>query len=273
MLLKNNKLAQSGENALPINLTKINKIAVLGPQADKVELGDYSGPVEPELRITPLQGIRSYIANNNLSTEVITRSGGNTDRRTDFFSMTGFSTISDGKVKMDFDATKFDEAANGVIASYRFGQNVLQGIKDGDWTLYKNVDISNVDSIRLNTGVSGDGGILEVRVGSASGNILASQEIKPLQNRGNLRNSGRNQIIPVKILPSSHRITYTKRDQRNSTRGQTGAENPVCFRSIKAWERCFVRKIASALDTFSIPSRTGRSRPRQKYRLPEPAIR
>lgn len=199
VLLKNNKLAQSGENALPINLTKINKIAVLGPQADKVELGDYSGPVEPELRITPLQGIRSYIANNNLSTEVITRSGGNTDRRTDFFSMTGFSTISDGKVKMDFDATKFDEAANGVIASYRFGQNVLQGIKDGDWTLYKNVDISNVDSIRLNTGVSGDGGILEVRVGSASGNILASQEIKPLQNRGNLRNSGRNQIIPVKI--------------------------------------------------------------------------
>lgn len=200
VLLKNNKLVQSGENALPINLKNIKKIAVLGPQADKVELGDYSGPVEPALRISPLQGIRDYITYNNLSTEVITRSGGNTDRRTDFFTMTGFSTVTGGKVLTEFDATKFDQAANGIIASYKFGQTVLQGIKDGDWTLYKNVDITNVDSIRFNMVVSGDGGILEVRVGSASGNILASQEIKPLQNRGNLRNPGRNRIIPVKII-------------------------------------------------------------------------
>lgn len=193
VLLKNAELTQFGEKALPINLKKVNKIAVLGPQADKVELGDYSGPVEPELRISPLQGIRTYIADNNLSTEVITRSGGNTDRRTDFISLTDFSTVADGKVLKAFDAAKFDKAADGVIASYRFGQTVLQGIKDGDWIQYNNVDITNVDSIRFSIDVSGEGGTLEVRVGSASGNILASEEIKPVKN------SGRNRVAAMKI--------------------------------------------------------------------------
>ncbi|MHB9055099.1 MAG: glycoside hydrolase family 3 C-terminal domain-containing protein [Paludibacteraceae bacterium] len=199
VLLKNNKLTQSGENALPINLKNIKKIAVLGPQADKVELGDYSGPVEPGLSVSPLQGIQKYIISRNLNTEVITRSGANTDRKTDFITVANFSTISNGKILTNYDAAKFDQAADGVFASYRFGQTVIQGIKDGDWTMYRNIDITNVDSIRFNVSVSGEGGTLEVRVGSASGNILASQEIKPLQTRGNFRNSGRNRIIPVKI--------------------------------------------------------------------------
>ena len=199
VLLKNIRQAESGKKALPINLKQIRKIAVLGPQADKVELGDYSGPVEPELRISPLQGIRSYIADHNLSTEVITRSGGNTKSRTDFLQLTNFSTVSGGKVLMEYDAAKFDKAANGVLASYRFGQTVLQGIKDGDWTQYNNIDITGVDSIRFNMGVSTEGGILEVRVGSASGNILASEEIKPARPSGNFGNSRRNRIIPVKI--------------------------------------------------------------------------
>ncbi len=199
VLLKNTKPAQSSENALPINLNKVKKIALLGPQADKVELGDYSGPVEPELSISPLKGIQNYIRENNLNTELVTLSGGNTERKTDFLTVARFSTVLSGKVMMEYDATKFDQAANGVIASYRFGQTVLQGIKDGDWTMYKNVDITNVDSIRFNLAVSGEGGILEVRVGSASGNILASEVIKPLENRGDFRNYGRNRIIPLKI--------------------------------------------------------------------------
>ena len=45
------------------------------------------------------------------------------------------------------------------------------------------------------------------------------------------------------------------------------------FWKIKAWERCFARESASAPDTFSIPSRTGRSRPPPKYRPRESAIR
>ena len=82
--------------------------------------------------------------------------------------MISFSTVGkDGAVK-EYDATKFDASANGLITSARFGSASVRGIKDGDWTLYNNVDITNVDSIRFNMTVSGDGGLLEVRVGSSN---------------------------------------------------------------------------------------------------------
>lgn len=199
VLLKNNVVAQTGEKALPVNLKKIKKIAVLGPQADKVELGDYSGPVEPHLSITPLQGIQNYIKEKNLNTEVVSRSGGNTLKKTDFFTMMGFSTVTkDGKIQ-HHDATKFDASAKGLITSARFGQASIRGIKDGDWTSYKNIDITNLDSIRFNMSVSGNGGILEVRVGTPTGNILASEKIAGSQQSGGFAGFGRPRTVPVKI--------------------------------------------------------------------------
>ena len=89
----------------------------------------------------------------------------------------------------------------GLITSARFGSASVRGIKDGDWTSYNNVDITNVDSIRFNMTVSGDGGLLEVRVGSKTGNILASQKIAgtPQQGGGFGGFGGRSKIVPVKI--------------------------------------------------------------------------
>lgn len=201
VLLKNAIAVKTGKKGLPINLSRIKKIAILGPQADKVELGDYSGPVEPELSISPLKGIQNYIKENNLNTEVVSSSSGNTTRRTDFFTMTGFTTVNtDGKVQ-PYDATKYDDSAKGLIASARFGQAAVRGIKDGDWTAYNNIDVTNLDSIRFNMTVSGDGGLLEVRVGSETGNILASEKITGSQQGGGggFGGFGRSKTVPVKI--------------------------------------------------------------------------
>ncbi|MFA5328078.1 MAG: glycoside hydrolase family 3 C-terminal domain-containing protein [Prolixibacteraceae bacterium] len=201
VLLKNEVLAKTGKKALPVNLKSIKKIAVLGPQADKVELGDYSGQVEPELRISPLAGIQNYIKVNNLNTEVVSKASGNTDRKTDFITINGFSTVRGGAVLKEFDATKFDASAPGLIVSARFGRTSIQGVKDGDWTAYDNVDITNVDSMRFNLNVSGEGGLLEVRVGSVTGNVLASEKIKPAaqQAGGGFRGFGRSKTVSVKI--------------------------------------------------------------------------
>jgi len=201
VLLKNNVVLKTGKKGLPLNIAGIKKIAILGPQADKVELGDYSGEAEPKYKITPLAGIRNYIAQNKLNTEVVSKSGGNTSKRTDFFTMVGFSTVvKDGGIKQ-FDATKFDASSSGLITSARFGAASVRGIKDGDWTSYNNVDITNVDSIRFNMTVSADGGLLEVRVGSKTGNILASQKIAgtPQGGGGGGFGGGRSKNIPVKI--------------------------------------------------------------------------
>jgi beta-glucosidase len=198
VLFKNTVVAKTGRKALPLNAHGIKKIAVLGPQADKVELGDYSGEAEPAFKITPLAGIKNYIARNNLHTEIVSASGGNTARRTDFFTMIGFSTVGKGAMKQ-YDATKFDASANGLITSARFGSAAVRGIKDGDWTSYNNVDLSNVDTIRFTMTVSGDGGTLEVRVGSATGNILASEKIAGTPQSGGFPGFGRSRIVPVKI--------------------------------------------------------------------------
>ncbi|MFC2090342.1 glycoside hydrolase family 3 C-terminal domain-containing protein [Bacteroidota bacterium] len=199
VLLKNTEAASSGEKALPIDLKSIQKIAVLGPQSDRVELGDYSGQVEPDLSISPLKGIQQYITSHKLKTEIVAMAGGNTERKTDFFTMIAFSTVGDGKVIQEVDATKFDESANGLITSARFGQASVRGIKDGDWTLYRSVNITGVDSMRFTMTVSGEGGVLEVRAGSPTGNVLASKKIENNQQAGGLARFGRPRVVSLKI--------------------------------------------------------------------------
>jgi beta-glucosidase len=200
VLLKNEIASKTGKKALPLNITGIKKIAVLGPQADKVELGDYSGEVEPELRITPLAGIKTYLKNNGLDLEVVHSSGGNTGRRTDFFTLNSFTTISKNGTAKDYDATKFNASASGIITSARMGSSSLRGIKDGDWTAYDNIDLTNLDSIKFRISVAA-GGTLEARVGSATGNIIASQKIEAPQQQaaGGFRFGGRPTTISTKI--------------------------------------------------------------------------
>ncbi|HLP14645.1 MAG TPA: glycoside hydrolase family 3 N-terminal domain-containing protein, partial [Bacteroidota bacterium] len=93
VLLKNDVIQKTGKKALPLAAGAMKKLAILGPQADKVELGDYSGEVEASLKITPLAGIKNYLAQHHLQTEVVSKSGGNTSKRTDFFTMVNFSVI------------------------------------------------------------------------------------------------------------------------------------------------------------------------------------
>jgi beta-glucosidase len=199
VLLKNEVVAKTGKKSLPLDASGITRIAVLGPMAERVELGDYSGEVEPSLKITPLAGIREYIKQNVLATEVVYSSGANTESRNDFFTMIGFSTVAADGTVQEYDATQYDASANGLITSARFGSPSVRGIKDGDWTLYNNVDITNVDSIRFSMTVSGSGGLLEVRVGSPAGNVLASEKIENDQQQGGFRGFSRPRIVPVKI--------------------------------------------------------------------------
>jgi beta-glucosidase len=198
VLLKNTIVARTGKTALPLNANSIKKIAVLGPQADKIELGDYSGEVEPSLKITPLAGIQNYIKQNGLNTEVVYRSSGNTERKNDFYTLINFSTIEKNGTVKEYDATKFDAAAKGLITAARFGRPSVRGIKDGDWTAYNNIDITDLDSIKFNMNVIVNGGLIEVRVGSVTGNILATQKAEGNQP-GGFRAFGRIVTVPAKI--------------------------------------------------------------------------
>lgn len=195
VLLKNEKLA-SGVKALPLQANSIKKIAVLGTQANKVELGDYSGPIEDRYRSTPLQAIKDYVQNKNMNIEVLFAEAGNTARNSDFYALTGFTTKDNKGETKQYNAAKFDESASGLIATERYGNVSLRGIKDGDWTAYHNIDISNLDSIIFNINVSLSGGSIEVRVGSSTGNIIASQKV---ESKGQGGFMGNRVTIPAKV--------------------------------------------------------------------------
>lgn len=199
VLLKNDVVVKTGRRALPVDLKQVGKIALLGPQADKVELGDYSGPVEPELLISPLRGIREYIKAHGLNTEVVTRSGGNTERKSDFFTVSGFTTVTTAGEAARHDATRYDSSARGLIVSGGFGGPAVRGIKDGDWTAYNNIDVTHLDSIRFHMTVTGEGGVLEVRVDSPTGNLLASERIAGEQAGGGFRGFGRTRTVSLKM--------------------------------------------------------------------------
>lgn len=196
VLMKNESVDLNGVKALPLRPENIKKIAVLGPQANRVELGDYSGPIEAHFSVSHLQGLQDYINQNNLPIGLLHAEGGNTNRKTDFFTLQSFSTLGEKGEVVKYNATDFNSAAPGIIALERFGNLTLQGIKDGDWTAYNDIDMTHLDSLILEMNVAQNKGTIEVRVGSATGNIIASQTVEVAEGG---RTFGRGVTIPVKV--------------------------------------------------------------------------
>jgi beta-glucosidase len=58
ILLKNDK------NLLPLNISKLKSLAVIGPNANKVQYGDYSFTRDNLSGVTTLEGIKQYVGNN-----------------------------------------------------------------------------------------------------------------------------------------------------------------------------------------------------------------
>ncbi|HBQ58725.1 MAG TPA: glycoside hydrolase, partial [Balneolaceae bacterium] len=196
VLLKNEKSTTTGEKVLPFNPKNIQKIAVLGPHADKIELGDYSGPVEDSLQSTPLDGIRQFIDDHGFDIEVVHAEGGNTESRNDFFTPTGFRTVDTNGAITEYDATNYVDAADGLITASRFGRTMIRGIKDGDWVAYSGVNMTNLDSLIIDFNIATNGGSVEIRVDAPTGNIIAGTTVET-DKEGNF--FGRSDTFPLKV--------------------------------------------------------------------------
>lgn len=56
-------LLQNNNNLLPLDKNKLKTLAVIGPNADKVQFGDYSPTKNNQYGVTVLQGLKEYLAN------------------------------------------------------------------------------------------------------------------------------------------------------------------------------------------------------------------
>ena len=145
VLLKNNISVKTNKKALPLNPAEIKKIALIGPQADKVELGPYSGRPSQENMVSPLAGIKKYISEKGLSTEVLFSSGGNTANKSNLFYVAGFELKKSNGSVSKFDATKYSSSSNGITVGSGMGtEEQVRTIDDGSWTAYDNIDLTNV---------------------------------------------------------------------------------------------------------------------------------
>ena len=175
VLLKNNVVAKTNRKALPLIASDLKKIALIGPQADKVELGPYSGRPDQENMISPLAGIKKYISDKGLSAEIVSSSGATTESKSNLFYVVDFQLFNKGGNVSKHDATKYDLAAEGITVGSGMGStDQVRTIDDGSWTAYNNIDITNTDSIGITLNIPTTGGIVEVRAGSPTGNLLAT---------------------------------------------------------------------------------------------------
>ncbi|MBR5072325.1 MAG: glycoside hydrolase family 3 C-terminal domain-containing protein [Bacteroidales bacterium] len=177
VLLKNEVVPGTSAKALPIDLTKVKSIALIGPQADKVELGPYSGRPEESSRISPYQGIKQYIADKGLDVDVTVASGASTKSKSNLLYIGYFETIkADGTVRR-YDATKYNASSDGITVGSGMGdEDQVRTIDDGSWTAYDNVDLVDVEQLTVGANIPTEGGIIEAHVDGPDGNLICTIE-------------------------------------------------------------------------------------------------
>ncbi len=101
--------------------------------------------------------------------------GANTVSNSNLFNIYWFEIVKKDGSSSRMDATQVAASSKGItIGSGLLPQKSVKSISDGSWTSYKNINISNIESININLSIPGDGGSVEVRAGSPTGTLLAS---------------------------------------------------------------------------------------------------
>ncbi len=177
VLLKNENVPGTSGKALPIDLSKVKRIALIGPQADKVELGPYSGRPEASSRITPYQGITQYIEDKGLDIEVTVASGASTKSKSNLLYIAYFETVKADGTTRRYDATQYTASSEGITVGSGMGtEEQVRSIDDGSWTSYANVDLVDVEQLTIGANIPTEGGIIEAHVDSPDGNLVCTIE-------------------------------------------------------------------------------------------------
>ena len=175
VLLKNDIARNSERRLLPLNVSEIKRIALIGPQADKVELGPYSGSPPDKNRITPLAGIKDLLLAKGSPAEVVYKAGANTVNSSNLFNVYWFEIVKKNGSSAQIDATQLTASSKGIVCgSGLLPQKSVKNISDGSWTSYRNINITGIESININLSIPGDGGSIEVRTDSPEGALLAT---------------------------------------------------------------------------------------------------
>ena len=162
---------------LPLDPKTVKSIALIGPQADDVELGPYSGRPEQSAMTSPYKGIKAWLAAKGYDVDVRLAVGGDIKSKSNLLYI-GYFEIekTDGSVT-HYDATKYTSSSEGITVGSGMGdEDQIRTIDDGAWTAYDNIDITNIENITVGLNIPTEGGIVEIRVGGPDGNLIGRIE-------------------------------------------------------------------------------------------------
>lgn len=170
-------LLKNEDRILPLDPGGLHRIALIGPQADDVELGPYSGRPEASAMVSPYAGIKAWLERNGHPVEVALAVGGDSKSKSNLLYIAYFEIEkTDGSVTR-YDATKYSGSAEGITVGSGMGdEDQVRSIDDGTWTSYDNVDITDIENITVGLNIPTEGGIVEVRVGGPEGNLIGRIE-------------------------------------------------------------------------------------------------
>ena len=170
-------LLKNENKALPLNPAKLRSIALIGPQADDVELGPYSGRPEASSMIPPYAGIQAWLKDKGYDVDVRLAVGGDIKSKSNLLYIGYFEIEKTDGSTTRYDATKFTACADGITVGSGMGEEEqVRTIDDGAWTAYDNIDITNIESITVGLNIPTEGGIVEIRVGGPDGNLIGRIE-------------------------------------------------------------------------------------------------
>ena len=157
-------LLKNENKALPLNPAKLKSIALIGPQADDVELGPYSGRPEASSMISPYAGIKAWLKDKGYDVDVRLAVGGDIKSKSNLLYIGYFEIEKTDGSTTRYDATKFTACADGITVGSGMGEeDQVRTIDDGSWTAYDNIDITNIENITVGLNIPTEGGIVETQ--------------------------------------------------------------------------------------------------------------
>ncbi len=166
-------LLKNVSEVLPLDGNSVKSIALIGPQADEVELGPYSGRPEEDSKITPYAAFKSYIEAHNYPIKLSYFNGANSNSKSNLLYIAYFEIEKTAGSEKPSDATQGSAAAAGITVGAGLGdEDQVRSINDGSWTAYENIDVTNIENITVGLNIPTEGGLVEIRAGSPDGNLL-----------------------------------------------------------------------------------------------------
>ena len=170
-------LLKNEGKALPLDPKALKRIALIGPQADDVELGPYSGRPETSAMTSPYAGIRAWLKQKGYDVDVSLAVGGDIKSKSNLLYIAWFEIGKTDGSSTRYDATKYTACAEGITIGSGMGEEEqVRTIDDGSWTAYENVDITDIEDITVGLNIPTEGGIVEVRVGGPDGQLIGRIE-------------------------------------------------------------------------------------------------